>query len=53
MEENGAKYMGQLGGSGGEIQTALDALKQKKSSVDQVELHKLLLRQLLFARIDS
>lgn len=36
MEENGVEYVGQLGGSGGTIQLALDALKEKKSSVDQV-----------------
>lgn len=38
MEDNGTENMANLGGSQGAIQTALDALKQKKSSVDQVEL---------------
>lgn len=36
MEENGVEDISQLGGSGGTIQLALDALKEKKSSVDQV-----------------
>lgn len=36
MEENGVEDIDQLGGSGGTIQLALDALKEKKSSVDQV-----------------
>lgn len=36
MMENGVEEMKQLGGSGGTIQVALDALKEKKSSVDQV-----------------
>lgn len=36
MEENGVEEMMQLGGSGGTIQFALDALKEKKGSVDQV-----------------
>ncbi|CAM9535281.1 unnamed protein product [Ectocarpus sp. 6 AP-2014] len=36
MESNGVEEMNQLGGSGGTIQLALDALKEKKGSVDQV-----------------
>ncbi|CAM9308984.1 unnamed protein product, partial [Hapterophycus canaliculatus] len=36
MEQNGVEEMMQLGGSGGTIQLALDALKEKKSSVDQM-----------------
>lgn len=36
MEENGAEELGQLGGSGGTIQLALSALKDKQGSVDQV-----------------
>lgn len=36
MEENGVEDLSQLGGSEGTIQLALDALKEKKSSVDQV-----------------
>lgn len=36
MEENGVEDISQLGGSGGTIQLALDALKEKKGSVDQV-----------------
>lgn len=36
MEDNGAEEMGQLGGSGGTIQLALSALKDKQGSVDQV-----------------
>ncbi|CBJ27349.1 conserved unknown protein [Ectocarpus siliculosus] len=36
MERNGVEEMNQLGGSGGTIQLALDALKEKKGSVDQV-----------------
>lgn len=36
MEDTGVKYMGRLGGSQGTIQLSLDALKEKKSSVDQV-----------------
>ncbi|CAM9443751.1 unnamed protein product, partial [Laminaria digitata] len=36
MDDNGVEDLRHLGGSGGTIQVALDALKQKKSSVDQV-----------------
>lgn len=36
MEENGVEDISVLGGSGGTIQLALDALKEKKGSVDQV-----------------
>lgn len=36
MEENGVEDVSKLGGSGGVIQLALDALKEKKGSVDQV-----------------
>lgn len=36
MDENGVEDISQLGGSGGTIKLALDALKEKKSSVDQV-----------------
>ena len=36
MEDNGVEDVSQLGGSGGGIQLALDALKEKKGSVDQV-----------------
>lgn len=36
MDDNGVEDLSHLGGSGGTIQLALDALKQKKSSVDQV-----------------
>lgn len=36
MDDNGVEDLSNLGGSGGTIQLALDALKQKKSSVDQV-----------------
>eukprot|EP00752_Nemacystus_decipiens_P006021 g5438.t1 len=36
MEENGVEDISRLGGSGGTIQLALDALKEKKGSVDQV-----------------
>lgn len=38
MDENGVEEVGQLGGSGGTIQLALDALKEKKGSVDQVKI---------------
>lgn len=37
MEENGVEEVGKLGGSGGTIQLALNALKDKKGSVDQVK----------------
>lgn len=36
MDDNGVEDLSHLGGSGGTIQIALDELKQKKSSVDQV-----------------
>lgn len=36
MDDNGVEDLSHLGGSGGTIQLALDALKQKKGSVDQV-----------------
>lgn len=36
MGSNGVQEMNQLGGSGGTIRLALDALKEKKGSVDQV-----------------
>jgi len=39
MEENGADYVGHLGGSEGTIQLALNALKEKKGNVDQVKLN--------------
>lgn len=36
MEENGVEELSHLGGKEGTLQFSLDALKQKKSSVDQV-----------------
>lgn len=36
MDESGSDFVNHLGGSEGTIQQALDELKQKKSSVDQV-----------------
>lgn len=36
MEENGVEDLNRLGGKDGIIQVALDELKQKKSSVDEV-----------------
>lgn len=45
MEENGVDDINRLGGSEGTIQQALNELKEKKSSVDQVSRERRITRR--------